>query len=82
MRTRNRAMISRTFAHKVDQLSKDLAELQGKNKDNADDIATLSRVNPPVGTVMAFAGEWPPAKGEGDRWTEKELGWLACDGRR
>jgi hypothetical protein len=65
----------------VDQLRKDLAELQGKNKDNADDIATLSRIDPPVGTIMAFAGEWPPKKTQDIAWTEKELGWLKCNGR-
>jgi hypothetical protein len=65
----------------VDQLRKDLGELQGKNKDNADDIATLSRIDPPVGTVMAFAGDWPPKKDEMTSWSEKELGWLKCDGR-
>ena len=60
---------------------KRLAEVQGKNKDNADDIATLSRIDPTVGTVMAFAREWPPKKTQEIAWTEKELGWLKCDGR-
>jgi len=71
----------RKLREEVDQLQKDLAELQGKNHDNADDIATLSRIDPPVGTVMAFAGAWPPRKTREVNWTERELGWLKCDGR-
>jgi hypothetical protein len=41
----------------------------------------LEGSRPPVGTVMAFAGTWPPKKLEGGAWTERELGWLRCDGR-
>ena len=44
-------------------------------------ISNLSRTSPPVGTVMAFAGPWPPTDAKGKRWTEAELGWLHCDGR-
>ena len=40
-----------------------------------DAVAQLSVVSPPVGTVMAYAGEW-------DRAKEEELGWMLCDGRR
>jgi hypothetical protein len=44
----------------------------------------LSQFNPPVGTVLAFAGPWPPSKTETgtDRFTETELGWMLCDGRQ
>jgi hypothetical protein len=42
----------------------------------------LSRANPPVGTVVAFAGKWRPRRGKGPEWTEAELGWLLCDGRK
>jgi hypothetical protein len=41
----------------------------------------LEGSRPPVGTVMAFAGAWPPKKPGGGAWTERELGWLRCDGR-
>jgi hypothetical protein len=41
----------------------------------------LEGSRPPVGTVMAFAGAWPPKKPDGGAWTERELGWLRCDGR-
>jgi hypothetical protein len=33
-----------------------------------------SRFNPPVGTVVAFAGIWDPGQ-------EDRLGWMLCDGR-
>ncbi len=34
-----------------------------------------------MGTVVAFAGVWPPTREpEGERWTEDELGWKLCDG--
>lgn len=41
----------------------------------------LSRTNPPVGTVVAFAGQWLPKRVKGPVWTEVELGWLLCNGR-
>lgn len=44
-------------------------------------ISRLSRISPPIGTVVAYAGVWPPPKGEGGTWTEDELGWMLCDGR-
>lgn len=48
----------------------------------------LARDNPPVGSVAAFAGAWPPPvppkEGGQPRIREEAelfLGWLACDGR-
>ena len=37
--------------------------------------------SPPIGSVQAFPGEWPPYRPDGERATEHELGWLLCDGR-
>src|SRR6185312_5276165 len=59
------------------------AEKVNKRLENLQEqITFLSRTAPPVGAVEAFAGEWPPAKKEGGRWTEEEVGWLLCDGRK
>jgi microcystin-dependent protein len=44
-------------------------------------VSHLSRTSPPVGTIVAFAGEWPPKRAKGPVWTEPELGWALCDGR-
>lgn len=43
-------------------------------------VQKLGQYNPPVGTVMAYAGQWPP-KGAGTRkkW-EETVGWALCDG--
>ncbi|AWM36979.1 hypothetical protein C1280_08065 [Gemmata obscuriglobus] len=48
----------------------------------AEDVSHLSRTSPPVGTVTAFAGTWPPKRSDGGVWTEAEIGWLLCDGRK
>jgi hypothetical protein len=46
--------------------------------DRVDDLEAFA---PPVGTVMAYAGPWPPRR-PGDRAaTEDSVGWLLCDGR-
>ena len=55
---------------------KDLAKIEEKVKSSEDNIATLSRVDPPVGTVLAFAGAWKPKKEEGTEWTEPS--WVGC----
>jgi hypothetical protein len=41
----------------------------------------LEGARAPVGTVVAFAGTWPPKRLGGGTWRERELGWLRCDGR-
>jgi hypothetical protein len=86
-------MDGRTVAETKDapttqELATHLLELQ-KRCDAADrqadgfrqQIVWLSRTSPPVGSVVAYAGAWPPKKGEGGLWTEDELGWILCDGR-
>jgi hypothetical protein len=69
-------------------LKKELSELQEafakfKQADtqNKELISNLSRTSPPVGTVVAFVGQWPPKDSKGKKWTEVDLGWLLCDGR-
>src|SRR5262249_50315697 len=42
----------------------------------------LSGTGPPVGGVVALAGPWPPHKAGRARWSEDEIGWLLCDGRK
>ena len=51
------------------------ADQAAQIKELQDAVARLSLVSPPVGTVMAYAGEW-------DRAKEEDLGWFLCDGRR
>jgi hypothetical protein len=48
----------------------------------ADALEHLRRTSPPIGSVQAFAGEWPPRRTDGKAWTEFEIGWLLCDGRK
>jgi hypothetical protein len=51
-------------------------ELQGA-------LASLALNNPPVGSVVAYAGPWPPREAAGagltkEKW-EEEVGWALCD---
>jgi hypothetical protein len=74
---------------KIDRLTKALADAEDRLKRQAEELnrAMSARVdslglrNPPIGTVTAFAGDWPPKRTETTSWTEAELGWLKCDGR-
>lgn len=66
----------------VAELKASLADHRLATTKSAEDLSHLSRTSPPVGTVAAFAGAWPPRRGDGRTWTEAELGWLACDGRK
>jgi hypothetical protein len=46
-------------------------------------LAKLERLrltSPPIGSVVAFAGEWP--KDDGKTPFELNIGWLLCDGRK
>jgi hypothetical protein len=47
----------------------------------ADALQHLRLTSPPIGSVQAFAGDWPPRKPDGF-WTELDIGWLLCDGRK
>jgi rhizosphere induced protein len=48
-------------------------------------LTSLGVINPPVGSVVAYAGDWPPAPAPGTKalarkeWEEK-IGWALCDG--
>src|SRR5437867_2805720 len=66
----------------IADLEKKYAKLNSRTERLQEQVSWLSRTSPPVGTVLAFAGEWPPQKGEGGKWTEEELGWKLCDGRQ
>src|ERR1700683_4748511 len=47
----------------------------------SDALQHLRRTNPPIGSVQAFAGEWPPLKTDRmTKWHELDLGWLLCNG--
>lgn len=48
-------------------------------------LAKLERqrlTSPPIGSVVAFAGEWPSDKDDGRTPFELNIGWLLCDGRK
>jgi hypothetical protein len=71
------------------QLRAELKELKGSfekfqkaDKDRDHAVSWLSRTSPPVGSVEAFAGDWPPRKADRTTWTELDIGWLRCDGRK
>jgi microcystin-dependent protein len=48
-------------------------------------LKLLADFNPPVGTIIAYAGEWPPTGDVGmpldAKTVEARLGWFLCDGR-
>lgn len=46
-----------------------------------DRVSALEAFAPPVGTVMAYAGPWPPRQSGGRIATENNIGWLLCDDR-
>lgn len=68
-------------APELADLAAKLDALRQEHSDFKEQISLLSRTSPPIGTVMAFAGEWPPRMGEDGQWGEDDLGWMLCDGR-
>jgi hypothetical protein len=65
----------------VGELRKSFEGLSRGGTRTAESVAFLSLTSPPVGTIVPFAGEWPPKKDDTQSWTEQELGWMLCDGR-
>lgn len=59
------------------QLEKRLRNLEEKQ---TQDARWLLSWHPPVGTIMAYSGEWPPKKSNGDSYRASEIGWAVCDG--
>ena len=57
-----------------------IAALEAERQSFDSNVSSLSQLSPPIGSVIAFAGEWPPSKPDGSKWTELELGWMLCDG--
>ena len=54
---------------------------------NKSNISHLSVFSPPVGTVMAYAGEWPPFKDNSrtEKYSAEEMwekGWVLCAGQK
>ena len=50
-------------------------------------LAGLASINPPVGSVVAFADHWPPRRhnlgpGAKEFWSEDEIGWMLCNGSK
>jgi hypothetical protein len=58
-----------------------IAKLERLTEHLRQQVSWLSRTSPPLGAVVAYSGEWPPKKDGGGNWTERELGWMLCDGR-
>lgn len=66
---------------KIADLEKSVSDLRKSDEEGLKAISALSLTDPPVGTIMAFAGEFPPMRDKTRRWTEEELGWMTCNGR-
>jgi microcystin-dependent protein len=64
-----------------DGKSETLEKLNQLIKTLADALQRLRLTSPPIGSVQAFAGEWPPRNADSTAWTELDIGWLLCDGR-
>ena len=73
-------IVGRLEAHGSSLVEKAVRALEECSERQAEDIDRLSLTSPPVGRVMAFAGEWSPRRADGNQWTEQELSWLLCDG--
>src|SRR5579883_732911 len=59
-----------------------LQKLNQLIKTLADALQHLRLTSPPIGSVQAFAGEWPPQKADGKTWHELDIGWLVCNGQK
>jgi Phage Tail Collar Domain len=79
---RGQPTVGRTDAEIIDELKASLLDLKLEQTRLAEQHSRLSRSVPPVGSVVALAGVWPPRKADKGRWTEDEIGWLLCDGRK
>lgn len=62
-------------------LTKRIEALEAERAVHDSIMSSLSQLSPPIGSVIAFAGEWPPNKLDGTKWIEQDLGWMLCDGR-
>jgi microcystin-dependent protein len=71
----------------LNDLKREVAELRSvvnsiaqRSVTQEDATSKLSQYSPLVGTVLAYAGEWPPAGTTLEAW-EKKSGWMLCNGR-
>lgn len=69
------------LSKKVAALEKATTDIRKSDEESLKAISALSLTDPPVGTIMAYAGEFPPKRDDTRRWTEDELGWMTCNGR-
>jgi hypothetical protein len=68
------------LTEQISELRADLASLRRNHSLQENLLANLSKFGPPVGTVLAYAGEWPPQGYNLSDW-ENATGWMLCDGR-
>lgn len=69
---------------RLQELEELLKQLQTEKGRLQTDILWQATTNPPVGTVLAHVGQWPPLKQNGDAMTEEEtweFGWVECKGQ-
>ena len=76
-----------SLLEKVNLLEKKMGEMKAKSELNSSNVSYLSEFSPPVGTVMAYAGEWPPFKDNSrtEKYSAEEMwekGWVLCAGQK
>ena len=68
--------------NKISQLESLVKDLQKRWEDEfLDDLRWQGETNPPIGTIVAYPGNWPPAGDEGNGIRENvSRYWMVCDG--
>lgn len=66
----------------LSELSSRINKLETEKHMTDASVSWLSNCHPPVGSVVAFVGPWPPPKPTGGQYSEGEIGWMLCDGDR
>ncbi|MDB5389665.1 MAG: hypothetical protein JWM11_5311 [Planctomycetaceae bacterium] len=61
-----------SIMEELSELRKQISQLQSQ-------AVSQTIYNPPVGTIMAYAGPWPPSGEKREEW-EETTGWALCDG--
>lgn len=75
---------SKSNEGEIQELRELVMKLQEDQRRAQHAIHWQATTNPPVGTILAYAGEWPPKTAAGEEQTEEQmaeaLGWMRCTG--